>query len=410
MDKILIIAFKFPPMGGIGTRRWAKFSKYLSRRGVEVHVLTTDYKYRDKVNWTKDIEENITIHRVKSGCPDFMLKASKSFIDKVLNRLLKPFVYRMYPFDIAQRWDKYMIPEANRIIKEYGIKNFVVTGPPSSVQYLGAIIRVENPEANYIIDYRDPWNTDRDFAYNTLGLFNKSKSIEWEKSSLQIADKIIFNTQELKNQLSTLFDIDTSKSVVINNGYDMEDYNENKSISTGFNIIYTGGLGKDEMGRKSAIPAIARGLEELNDDTLNDIKISIYSDLSQSDFASNKYYKRIKQHFTFNGFVSPDEIPNLILNHKYCLSINDPRDKHAIGTKVFDYMALDKKIFHISDGGELYNILAEENNIVSKYDMDSIKKSLLELKEDYLSGKEYKNPFTDYDIDKLTTKVMELLV
>jgi hypothetical protein len=77
---ILIIAYKFPPMGGIGTRRWAKFSKYLARKGYKVHILTINYPYIDKMNWYKDIadEKKIIIHRVKPCYPLALLKEYNS--------------------------------------------------------------------------------------------------------------------------------------------------------------------------------------------------------------------------------------------------------------------------------------------------------------------------------------------
>jgi len=131
---ILIIAYKFPPMGGIGTRRWAKFAKYLAKDGYKVYVLTINYKKIDKVNWLKDIEnnENIIIHRIKSAYPLWLLSVSNNkyiaFIQKLLNFILKKTFFYI---DIAQYWYKYMIPEAKNIINKYNINNVIVTSPPT---------------------------------------------------------------------------------------------------------------------------------------------------------------------------------------------------------------------------------------------------------------------------------------
>ena len=40
--KILLIAYYWPPGGGIAVRRWMGLANALSRRGVEVHVMTID--------------------------------------------------------------------------------------------------------------------------------------------------------------------------------------------------------------------------------------------------------------------------------------------------------------------------------------------------------------------------------
>ena len=56
----------------MGSRRWAKFAKYLARDGYKLHVVTIKYAGYDIINWTKDInDENIVIHRIRAGIPNF---------------------------------------------------------------------------------------------------------------------------------------------------------------------------------------------------------------------------------------------------------------------------------------------------------------------------------------------------
>ena len=53
--KLLIIAFKFPPYGGVGSFRWSKFTKYLAKSENKVNVLTIKWKnilmQPDEVSW-----------------------------------------------------------------------------------------------------------------------------------------------------------------------------------------------------------------------------------------------------------------------------------------------------------------------------------------------------------------------
>ena len=39
LKHVLLISYSYPPYPGIGGRRWAKFSKYLSRLGFVIHVI-----------------------------------------------------------------------------------------------------------------------------------------------------------------------------------------------------------------------------------------------------------------------------------------------------------------------------------------------------------------------------------
>lgn len=412
MKKILIIAFKFPPMGGIGTRRWAKFTKYLTRNGYILHVLTIKYKYRDKVNWIKDIEnnKNIVIHKINPGCPDFMLKVEKGICDKILNRFLRPFISKKYPLDIAQRWSKYLVPAANDIIKKEHIKNLIVTGPPSSVQFAGALIKVENPELNYILDYRDPWNSDRDYSLSSIGFENKRQSVIMEKFSIDAANKVVVVTKDMKRNLINTYSINEDKVHVIYNGYDLDDFDlTNLKYIPDFNMVYTGGLGKDRKGRMNSVLYIAKALKELNDDILNGLKITMYTDLTIDSFHFSEDFDVISKSFTFNSFVSPSEIPEIIKKHRYCLSINDPRDAHAFGTKIFDYMALGKKIMHISNGGELSTVLKDKKQIVADYNLVSVKKALKYIKNDFQSGSENNADFSSFNLESLTENLMSLI-
>ena len=161
MKNILIIAYKFPPMGGIGTRRWAKFAKYFTKLGYKVHILTIEYKKEEEINWFHDIKdnENIIIHRIKSGYPLWLMNLSSnkaiSFVQKVCNFLLKKTFFYI---DIAQNWAKYMIPEAKKIILDNDIQNVIVTSPTHSVAYYATYLKIDLPHINLIQDFRDNWN------------------------------------------------------------------------------------------------------------------------------------------------------------------------------------------------------------------------------------------------------------
>ena len=45
MKRVLVITYNWPPSGGIGVRRWLKFSKHLPSYGWEPVILTVDPLY-----------------------------------------------------------------------------------------------------------------------------------------------------------------------------------------------------------------------------------------------------------------------------------------------------------------------------------------------------------------------------
>jgi hypothetical protein len=89
-----------------------------------------------------------------------------------------------------------------------------------------------------------------------------------------------------------------------------------------------------------------------------------------------------------------------------CLSINSPDNVHAFGTKIFDYMALGKPIWHISNGGELYELLQNNNQIVSNYEIKSTKKAIEKILKIKNSNHESELNYNRFSINN-QTKILE---
>jgi len=411
--KILLIAFRFPPMGGVGSRRWAKFVKYLSRRNYKIHVVTIKYPYADKINWEYDVrgKNNITIHRIKSGCPSFLI-SPPSLFSKIASRLFnKTYGQLFFYLDYAQGWHRHLIPYARKLIRSEGIQNVIATGPPSSVHYTATYLKIENPLINLIQDFRDSWNDDIDYEYGTsLGYFSqKEKSVMMEDFSLMHTDKVCFVTQDIKERYENIYDMFRRKFHVIHNGYDREDYkvaHEGPSDFT-FSMVYTGNMG---LGREKFIPLFAEVIQKKNDEYINrNLKIVLYSNLKRDSFRHDQYWDAINKHFIFNDFIPSEEIADIIAKHPYCLSINSEKYPYAFGTKIFDYMGLGKKIIHISNGGELYDILNDRGHFVSTYDIQDVSSTLLRIKNDFMNFQNKQTFFPEFDIEKLTDKIEILL-
>jgi glycosyltransferase involved in cell wall biosynthesis len=413
MQNILIIAYKFPPMGGIGTRRWAKFAKYFTKLGYKVHILTIEYKKEEEINWFHDIKdnENIIIHRIKSGYPLWLMNLSNnkliSFIQKSINFILKKTFFYI---DIAQYWAKYMLPEAKNIIHKFNIKNVIVTNPPASVSYSATYLKIELPNINLIQDFRDSWNDDIDYVYpNTLKFFwQKEKSVYMEWFVVNHSDYIVNVTNDITNRTKNKFKQYEDKFLTIYNGFDQDDIKHIdvniKSNTDKIKIIYAGGLG---LGRIDAIKLIFDFLLEQKEKVLSQFEINIYTsfDKNNLDIKYNTLFE--KKIVSFNALVPPKVIFKIINEHNYCLSINAPMYPYAFGTKIFDYMMMNKKIIHISNGGELSSILVEQNQHVSNYEKQEISStfnSILSMAESISSVN-----YNKFDIYNLTQDYKRLI-
>lgn len=411
---ILIITFKFPPMGGIGSRRWAKFAKFLAKRNYHVHIITVNYPYVDKINWLADVQnnKNIIIHKIKSSYPLMFLKPQKNSLVKILFNIFKAIIVPFYFYlDYAQGWEKHLLPYAQKLIQEKNIKNVIVTGPPSSIYYTSSFLKIAYPFINLIHDYRDPWNTDRDYHYpNALKYFwQKEKSNYMEMFSVLHADKICLVTHDMKEQLANVYKLYKDKFFVIHNGYDEADFKnmkskKNKDLSIGY-------FGHLPQGRLEAVELIARAIEKIKAEKKEfNIKIILYSNINQNYFKASPYLDVIKANFEFNPMVSVDEMKKTMSKFAYGLTINDKRDPHAFGTKIFEYMALKQTILCLSQKGELYQLLKKKGQYVADYRLDSIKKTLLAMEKDFKAGTVKKNDYQEFNLGHLTDKLEKLLI
>lgn len=401
-------------MGGVGSRRWAKFSKLLARRGYEVEVITTKYPYVDKVNWSYDVEHpNISVHHIKAGIASTLLKESKSNIERIVgyifNRLFKPLFYYL---DSGQRWHKYLIPYARHLIRQKKIRNVIVTGPPSSVHYFASFLKIENPLINLIQDFRDTWNDDIDYEYKTSLRFfwQKERSAMMEDFAFFHADKIIFVTKDIETRYSKQYPIFQDKFAVVYNGYDRDDLRHSMSkvsnANGSFSLVYAGNLG---LGREKAIPLLAEAIDLQDDDYVSDLRINIFSNIRLKDFEDHPSYQSIRRHVSFQDPVDPQQISEIISSHSYGLSINSEIYPYAFGTKVFDYMGAGKKILLISNGGELYDYLKRKGSFAAKYCVSEIASELKKMKMDYLKSGNPVNEYPEFDLETLTDKIESLL-
>lgn len=405
---ILIITYKFPPMGGIGTRRWVKFAKYLNKSGYNVHILTANYKSSDKSNWLHDIDEEINIYKFKTKYPLWLLSETQNKITKQFKRytnfiLNKTFFY----LDIAQYDFKNILLSAKKIISDNNISNIIATGHPVSINYISTYLKIDNPNLNLIQDFRDNWNDLSNYHYpNGLKFFfQKKNSVYKEFITIFYSDIIINVSDDLTKMLKNRYkSIDNKKFITINNGYDKDDFKEKyHGDDIKFNIIYTGSLYNKRI---EAVNLLLEAILELDDEFINNnLKIVFYTNFNISKL-NNKYKSLVNSIIIFKPFVSPSEINKLISNFRYCLSINSEFAPYAFGTKVFDYMALNKKILHISNGGSLYDLLDSKNQFVSNYNLISMKNILIDMKNDYLKNSDnHLIKFNDFELENLTLKL-----
>ena len=411
MKKVLIISYNFPPKSGISSRRWVKLAKELTRNGIECHVITRDGGQEKGVNWSKDMVEldPFKIHRLKNPYPRFLEKPATSFVVRIIKFIgIKFFRFAFFKIDSAQFFYKSLIPKAKEIINT-GVNNVIVTGPPHSVLFHASVLKSEHPLINLILDYRDSWNDEASYEYKTSlrSISIKIKSIQMEDQALSYADKVFFVTDDMRKRASNLYKEKANKFEVLHNFFDLEDYdNIISKEEPSNNVVYLGTL---SSGRRKALELIAQAIGDFNleGDAFNS-KFHFYTNETIDLFHTSPHKKIIKEYFVFHPIVDNIEVSKVISGFRYCLSINAPDYSHAFGTKIFDYLALKKQVFHISNGGELYDILEDGGHLISPYNIKQIKVVLKKINISESTHKFNKN-FSQFDLKNQVKKVINSL-
>lgn len=254
---VLIITYYWPPSGGAGVQRWLKFSKYLPEFGWKPVILTVDPAYAAypvtdysleadvppfiKVNTTQATDYFSIYKKDKSKIPAAGFANS---VDNTLKGKLLRFARgNFFIPDPRKGWNKYAFRKACELIETEGIKHVITTSPPHSTQLIGLKIRKKYPEIKWIADLRDPWTDIYYYKQFYPTIISKWIDSGYEKSVLKNADKIITVGSSLKNTLSLKAKGTETKTEVITNGYDDDDF---KGIAPSdpprFTITYVGTL------------------------------------------------------------------------------------------------------------------------------------------------------------------------
>lgn len=235
-----MVAYQFPPAGGSGIQRSAKFAKYLPLYGWEPVVLTRDTKRLGLVDGTlleelpPETEIIRTPPRDLTAWPGPLSKAGKFIAWK----LLVP--------DGEILWMKRALKDALARLEKGDISCLYTTSYPYSDHLMGLEIRKAYPELPWIADFRDEWTNNPYLLDKPHPRWRQKRERELERQVLVRADRLIANTPVMKENFVALNpDLGLERRMtVIPNGYDEDDFPKGSDIRPEgkFTVTYTGSL------------------------------------------------------------------------------------------------------------------------------------------------------------------------
>lgn len=361
MKKILIISFFSPPSSAIGAVRITKFIKYLLRFGWDVTLLTVKEKY-------------YPVHNVDSLRDIEGAKVIRTDIIKPIKGIKEWGIY----------WLPYLKRELDFLFQKENFDVSLWTGNPFYHWILAPHVK-KNYNLKYVLDFRDEWSfSDKIKKWYGSNFYRFKRFLDSKIAKLlepiiiKNASAIINVTEELTDIYRSFYKnvINENKFFTVYNGADLDDFVELNDIQkeSHFEIIYTGKFGnfRSPFGFFQAFHELIR---ELNLKTI-DIKVILVGNIESEvkDFVEKL---NINEYVLFYGYKTYKETLSLIKKADIGLVfVGSPTEG---STKIFDYIALNKKIMVISDvdNARAVNIAKEYGNVIfAKNNVDTIKKAL----------------------------------
>jgi glycosyltransferase involved in cell wall biosynthesis len=207
--RALIVAYYFPPRGGAGTQRFAKFCKFLPQYGVQPTVLTSavDDKTTHAPHDDATLLRETATEVVRVGTP------ARAGLGARLRRTLRLHVDA----------DEWAAAAAERAVVEARARRsevVVTTLSPFAAWRVGARVQRELG-IPWVVDLRDPWSLDGWRIFLTE--WHARRDLAEMRTALQRADFVIANVPAARTAFLEL-GADPGRTVVIPNGYDDEDF------------------------------------------------------------------------------------------------------------------------------------------------------------------------------------------
>lgn len=245
--EVLLVTYRFPPLGGSGVQRALRLAQYLPDAGWRVHVLTSGHTHYPLIDATLDGEpsddedhglssENVQVHRVLGYEPGGIAATACRWMRRravasttgdtpsLENRLfwrLESWFDHLGLAEAEVLWVPAAIRAARRIIKSHNIRIVVTTSPPHSIQRVGLALQ-QRAGVRWIADLRDP-------ILDNFGYAPASPKVDryWrrlERDTVTNASKLIVTCPDLIERLQMRYpDVPRSRYLTVTNGYDQAD-------------------------------------------------------------------------------------------------------------------------------------------------------------------------------------------
>lgn len=319
-----------PPTVGKYTRHY-KFALELIKRGYDVRIFAASTIHRTNVNYINDNRQ--FIEKEIEGVP-FVFVKTCNYEGNGMKRVKNMFQYATRVLKVTKNFEK---------------PDVIYASSPHPLTWLAGYKLAKRYNAKFIAETRDRWPE----TLVAMGAIKRNSLpakilYKLEKFIYNKADKLIFTIPGGKDYVESI-GLDTSKVRYINNGVDIDEFNNNKVINvfkdvdldddSVFKVVYTG-----SMGIANSLNYLIQAAELIQNEGHKDIKFILFGDGYQKKELEKYVENNNINNVIFKGKVEKKYIPNILsksnLNvftgkhiylYKYGLSLNKMFEYYASG-------------------------------------------------------------------------------
>ena len=312
-------------------------------------------------------------------------------------------------------WLPYALATALKLNRREHFEVIYSTAPPFTGHLVAYLVK-KFTGLPWVADFRDPWARAPWKAELMDGTLRGRAAEKLEAKFVHAADRVILNTDWAARDFAEFYGAATAKKfVVIPNGFDPEDFVDAPSFLKEQNklvITHTGSLyRKRDPGRFFEALGKLLAAGEINAD---EIELRFIGGVALELYQSFQYADALQQVLRVIPPVSHREALKFQAESDVLL-ILQPGTSVSIPGKIFEYIAMRKKILALTPDGATADVMREHGLglVVNPEDAPGIQSALLQLVKEFRNGgvtsPGVDGAFQKYDGVRLTQQLHEEL-
>jgi glycosyltransferase involved in cell wall biosynthesis len=405
---VLVVSYFFPPVGGAGVQRAAKFVKYLPRFGWAPTVLTVSNPSVPLFDESMlaEIPASVSIVKARTLEPDYKTKHSlsasagsakaQSGLKTWIKNSVRGFANMLLQPDPQVLWLPAALREGKRILKEQHFDVIFVTAPPFSSLVLGAWLSRASG-VPLVVDYRDEWDISNSVWENKISNgFASAIQSRMQRFVLKQAKTVVATTalsvSALQQKLAAIGKTSTATACIYN-GFDPDDF---AFLDNGQTRVRTEKVKLSYVGTLWNLTSIAPLVTALEEMYAADpahtarIELEIAGRRTADQNALLARLNATNVTLTLHDYLDHAEALRMMQQSDVLVLLLGDYEfaGRVVPAKTFEYMALRNTILALCPEGEVWSILENMDNAtcIAPADITRIKTFLVSMLQQDVSA------------------------